>query len=214
MNADGVWNLFNFNAWLLIRDLFIFSDRIKFSKSSRHPQPSEEFGLWQESIVQTLSAEPQLLTAFLLVKPDAVSRHAGSLLKHIYQENFTVVAMRFELLNLEMVQAVLRDFSKQVDWLCIMSSHIMDYQFILTSNDNYDHRWLYLLIHAFKISNSTTSFCIPKMYIASPNWYEMVYLHRLIHTGSQSSDKLDKLVDFPIFTHILNTIFLYVKKVS
>jgi len=117
----------------LVFSLFCFSERNKHAKTSRRVDPVDGLELrTTESIVQSLLLEPQLFTAFLLVKSDAVHRHTGSLLKRLYQENFNIVAMKLQMLSRESVEQMLGSAAEPV-----RLKHICKFVLMLTSVNLY-----------------------------------------------------------------------------
>ncbi|XP_002738289.2 dynein axonemal assembly factor 8-like [Saccoglossus kowalevskii] len=79
----------------------LWNDDMSLSKvpKKRRKRKSPEVVYIEESIFGTMLSGARMLTTVAVIKPDALRKHLGKILKRICQEGFNVVGMRLDLLT-------------------------------------------------------------------------------------------------------------------
>ena len=63
---------------------------------------------WDESIFKTMASPARPITTVLILKPDAVRKHAGKVFRRIHQEGFSLVGLKMMVLTSDFAKAILQ----------------------------------------------------------------------------------------------------------
>ena len=94
------------------------SSKRKNKSRQKGDVPPEFVTLQEESVLQTMLSDARPITSLVVLKPSAVQRHLGRLLKRLAQEDFQTVALRTAVLTTEQAKCYIPFTDQQVCLKC------------------------------------------------------------------------------------------------